>query len=174
MEGPRAARALPALGLTLRAKVTERAPFSSRRPRAAGGEGSQCCLGLLLPAATSEGQWPRNVQGLRSPPTVFAKMKTLFTLTLLRGGDGIGIALLGCKAPFIALRPHSCLPPTPQRRRDPRAPPPASPRGESPLPPALRLPSPFKCDPGPLAFLSQARYVYLIIELLKDLVSFGP
>lgn len=88
---------------------------------------------------------------------------------------GCELSYLAMQALFIALRLHSSVPPAPPLSRAPCAPPPPHPpRGESPLPP----PSPsllLLCTtPTPFAFVSQARYVYLIIELLKDLVSLGP
>lgn len=77
---------------------------------------------------------------------------------------------------LVSLRPHLRAAPAP-RRVEPSARFPAPPwRGEPTAAAAAASSptSPFMYDPHPFAFVSQARYVYLIIELLKDLVSLGP
>lgn len=116
------------------------------------------------------GEWPRTVQGTGVSPT-FARTKTLHPQAP-KAGDGIGMVLLGCsglRGPAPSFPSSSHAPPSKAGCTSPLPP---TRSGDSPGPLALLLF--FRVPPRPLAFLSQARYVYLIIELLEDWVSLGP
>lgn len=120
----------------------------------------------LLP----EGEWPTNVQGIGSFPCLCQDENSLRPHAPRGGGwDTNCLAWLrSLPSPAPAPAPSSLAPAKQSPLRASRPP-----RGAIPLPP--RPPSLLlSCTTPPLAFVSQARYVYLIIELLKDLVSLGP
>lgn len=114
---------------------------------------------------------PEGLEMSECPPPLLGRKLSI--PRLLKAGDGIGMVLLGYGG-FHALHPLSYLPPTSHKEElGARLLCPPAPPGDSPGPltlPHFSLP----VGPRPLAFLSQACYVYLIIELLKYLVSLGP